>query len=470
MTLQSDSQREPVSLAVAILAAGKSTRFNSSGPKHVHPVAGVPIVKRIISAARAINPDHICVVINPEMTDLATQLDMEGQFDTAIMEVPTGTAHAVLAAIEALPEVDYIISVLGDNPLLTDEIMLKLVQDALEKDATVTLLTCKLDDAAKYGRIARDDEGRVTAIIEFVNDDPSQREGITEINSGIMVLKRNWALEAIRTLPMDPVKKEFFLTDLVTVAVAEHQDGEPWPVDAVIGPENVSVGINTRVEQANADAIVRKEMRLKHMTAGVSMVGPETIFIDETVTIGQDTTLLPGTILLGNTSIGRGCTIGPYAVLIDATIGDNVTIRTSTVEKSTVRNDADTGPYAHVREGCDIGERSHIGSFAELKNAHLDADVKNGHFGYLGDVHIGENTNIGAGTVTANYDGIQKHHTEIGKDVFIGSDTVLVAPVTVEDGSRTGAGSVVNKPVRSGQTVVGIPARPIASRKSHVKE
>jgi bifunctional UDP-N-acetylglucosamine pyrophosphorylase/glucosamine-1-phosphate N-acetyltransferase len=395
---------------------------------------------------------------------------MPGEFQTAIMDMPTGTAHAVRVAIEALPKVDYIISLLGDSPLLTGEIVQKLYDHARMSETKLTLLTCKLDDAASYGRIDRDDRDRVTAIIEKDNDDPAKRTGRTEINSGIMVLQRDWALDAIRRLKKDEGTGEYLLTDLVGMAVAEHRDDEPWPVATYEGPEEVSEGINTREQQAKADSTVRKLMRKKHMDAGVTMVGPETIFIDETVIIGQDTTLYPGTILMGNTTIGQNCHIGPYAVLINATVADGVTIRQSTIEDSTIRTGADAGPYAHIRCGSDIGEDVHIGNFAEVKNSTLARGAKSGHFSYLGDATIGERTNIGAGTITANYDGTKKNHTEIGSDVFIGSDTVLVAPVEVESTARTGAGSVVTKNVKSGQTVVGIPARPIHSRSGTEKE
>ncbi len=470
MTDKSDISREPISVAVAVLAAGHGKRMKTSLAKHIHPVGGVPIVQRIIRAGQAINPDHIVVVVSPSMSDLPEQIGMTGEFQTAVMDVPTGTAHAVLVAIEALPEVDYVISLLGDSPLLTGETVQELYDQAVASDCKLTLLTCKIDNAATYGRIERDDEDRVTAIIEKKNDDPNKRAGRTEINSGIMVLKRDWALDAIRRLPRDPGTGEYLLTDLVTMAVRERADGDEWPVGTVDGPENVSVGINTRQEQEHADSIVRGLMREKHMSAGVSMVGPSTIFIDEGVTIGQDTTLLPGTILMGNTTIGSNCIIGPYAVLIDATIEDGVTVRTSTIESSTLRKNADAGPYARVRGGSDIGEDVHIGNFAEVKNTSMARASKSGHFSYLGDSSIGERTNIGAGTITANYDGTKKNHTEIGDDVFIGSDTILVAPVEVEAGARTGAGSVVTRNVTAGQTVVGIPARPIRSRTDSEKE
>lgn len=442
--------------------------MNSATPKHVHPVGGVPIVKRIIRAGQAINPDHIMVVVSPPMADMPEQLDMVGEFETAIMPEPTGTAHAVLCAIEALPEVDYIVSLLGDSPLLTGDIIQKLYDQAISSDSRLTLLTCTLDDAASYGRIERVD-GRPTAIIEKKND-TADRSGRTEINSGIMVLQRDWALDAIRRLPIDEGTQEYLLTDLVAMAAEEWQEGDPWPIDTVDGPRNVSLGINTRQQQEEADAEIRKMTLDFHMTNGVSMVGPQTIFIDETVTIGRDTTILPGSILMGDTSVGEGCTIGPYAVLIDATIGDGVTVRQSTIENSELRAGSDAGPYSRVRGGSVVGENAHIGNFAELKNTSMAADTKSGHFSYLGDSSIGERTNIGAGTITANYDGKQKHHTEIGADVFIGSDSVLVAPVEIGENAVTGAGSVVTKNVAAGQTVVGVPARPIKSKQNTDKE
>ncbi len=469
VTYQSDSSRESTSIAVAVLAAGHGTRMKSETPKHLHPVGGTPIVKRIIRAAQAVNPDHIAVVVSPEVMDMPERLDMVGEFQPVQMDVPTGTAHAVLTAIEALPEVDYIVSLLGDSPLLTGETVQGLVDHAVSSSRLVTILTCQMDDASTYGRIDREN-GRPVAIVEAKNDKPEKRQGRTEINSGIMVLQRDWALDAIRRLPKDEGTGEYLLTDLVVMAAEEADEGKPWPIDTVEGPFDVSVGINTRLDQAVADGIVREQVRKRHMKAGVTMVGPETIFIDETVTIGKDTTLLPGTVLMGDTSIGEGCTIGPHAVLIDTDVAHNVTIRSSTIESSKVRSGADAGPYSHVRVGSDVGENVHLGNFVELKNTTMAPGSKSGHFSYLGDAHIGERTNIGAGSITANFDGIRKNRTEIGEDVFIGCDSILVAPLKIESEAVTGAGSVVTKDVRSGDTVVGIPARPIKSKRTSNQE
>ncbi len=462
---QSRSPRDASRVAVAVLAAGHGTRMKSRSPKHVHPVGGVPLVQRIIRAGLAVNPERLLAVVSPGMVELPAMLGMEGEFETVVQDPPRGTADAVRTALDAALDVDYLVSLLGDNPLLTGDMVRDLQEHAVDTGARLTILTCVLDDAQTYGRITRNGERNVTGIVEAKNDDPATREGRVEINSGIMVLEAAWAREALGRLPLDPVTGEYLLTDLVAMAASEHQSGEPWPIATVEAPMEVSLGVNNRVQQAEADAIVREQVRRRHMLAGVTMVGPETIFIDEDVEIGHDTVLLPGTILLGATRIGAGCRIGPHTVLDHAEIGDHVTIRSSTIEYSRMEAGSDAGPYAHIRGGSVIGEGVHIGNFAELKNTSMGRDAKSGHFSYLGDATVGHGVNIGAGTITANYDGEKKNPTTIGDGAFVGSDTILVAPVTVAEGARTGAGSVVTKDVAPGTTVVGIPARPIASRK-----
>ncbi len=462
---QSRPRRDTLCVAVAVLAAGPGTRMKSRSPKHIHPVGGVPLVERIIRAGLAVNPDRMLAVVSPGMVEMPAMLDMEGQFETVVQESPRGTADAVRTALKVAPDVDYLVSLLGDNPLLTGEMVEHLLDHAIATGSRVTILTCQLDEAQSYGRINRNAIGQVTNIVEAKNDTPADRAGRTEINSGIMVLEADWAREALERLPLDTVTGEYLLTDLVAMAASEHQPGEPWPIATVEAPMEVSLGVNNRVQQAEADAIVRDQVRRKHMLAGVTMIGPETIFIDEDVEIGHDTVLLPGTILLRGTRIGIGCRIGPHAVLDKAEIGDHVTIRSSTIEHSRMESSSDAGPYAHIRGGSVIGEGVHIGNFAELKNTSMGRDAKSGHFSYLGDATVGQGANIGAGTITANYDGEKKNRTTIGDGAFVGSDTILVAPVTVAEGARTGAGSVVTKDVAPGATVVGIPARPIASRR-----
>lgn len=461
---ESGPQSSSPRVVIAVLAAGHGTRMRSSLPKHLHPVGGVPLVERIIRAGLQVDPHRLIAVVSPRMELMPEMLGMDGEFETVVQDPPRGTADAVHTALRAAPDADYLVSLLGDNPLLTGEMVQDLLGRAKNAAAPITLLTCHLPDAQSYGRIDRDEHGRPLRIVEAKNDDPVARIGSTEINSGIMVLDAEWAREALPRLPLDPVTEEYLLTDLVEMASREHIEGDPWPIQTVTAPAEVSLGVNDRVQLAEADAIVRQRVRERLMREGVTLIGPETIFIDEQVEIGRDTTILPGTIISGTTTIGEGCTIGPNAVISHAVVGNGVTIRSSTIERSTLRDGADAGPYAHIRGGSDIGEGAHIGNFAELKNTTFGADAKNGHFSYLGDATIGERVNIGAGTITANFDGVKKNRTEIEADAFVGCDTVLVAPVTVHAGAKTGAGSVVNRDVPANTTVVGVPARQIGKR------
>jgi bifunctional UDP-N-acetylglucosamine pyrophosphorylase/glucosamine-1-phosphate N-acetyltransferase len=351
------------------------------------------------------------------------------------------------------------VSLLGDNPLLTTDIVLALLDRAQRSGSVVTLLTCVVENAASYGRIERDASGRVCRIVEHKNDDAKLREGPTEINSGVMVLDAEWARHRLASLPEDPVTGEYLLTDLIEIAVAEAGGGEQWPVDTHIADDSVSLGVNDRAELAAADAKARRRKLDRLMRAGVTIIGPDTVFIDEDVEIGADTVILPHTILRGRTMIGAGCEIGPSSVLTNATVGDGVTISQSTVKDSEIGHRSDVGPYAHIRGGCRIGAGVHVGNFVEMKNATVADGAKCGHMSYLGDAAIGAQVNIGAGTITANFDGVGKHPTVIGDGAFIGSDSVLVAPVTVGKRARTGAGSVVTRDVPDDTTVLGVPAR-----------
>lgn len=464
VTNDTGSQASSPRVAVAVLAAGHGKRMCSRSPKHLHPVGGIPIVERILRAGMAIAPDRLLAIVSPTLADLPRTLEMAGQFETIVQDPPRGTADAVRHALEAVPDADLLVSLLGDSPLLTGDMVRQLTAGASANAARLTILTCWLPDAASYGRIHRDEQGRVTSIIEAKNDDPAYRTGPTEINSGIMVLDAAWARAALDRLRLDPVTQEYLLTDLVAMAAAEHRAGEPWPVDTVDAPASVALGVNDRLQQAEADAILRDETRRRLMRSGVTIIGPETVFVDDTVEIGPDTVILPHSMITGRTTIGSGCRIGPHAVLHNATLGNDVHVQSSTIEDSTMQDGADAGPYAHLRSGTVVGPGAHVGNFAEIKNSTLGAGAKSGHFSYLGDATIGEDVNIGAGTITANFDGSRKHRTVIGAGAFVGSDSVLVAPVTIGQGGRTGAGAVVTRDVAPHSTVVGVPARPVATR------
>jgi bifunctional UDP-N-acetylglucosamine pyrophosphorylase/glucosamine-1-phosphate N-acetyltransferase len=286
--------------------------------------------------------------------------------------------------------------------------------------------------------------------------------GETEINSGMMVIDAEWARHVLPKIKSSEATGEIYLTELVADAVAESDERKKsWPVATVQASAEVALGINDRVQFAEAEAVLRDRIRKRHMLAGVTIQEPHTVAIDEDVQIGQDTTILPYSLILGRTVIGADCEIGPSAVITNAEIADRVKIRSSTVTDTSIGDDTDVGPYSHLRRGTRIGARVHVGNYGEIKSAVIDDSAKIGHFSYIGDAHIGANTNIGAGTVTCNFDGVNKHHTEVGSNVFVGSDSMLIAPITIGDGATLGAGSVVTKDVAAGATVVGVPARQI---------
>ena len=455
--------RGPV--AVVVLAAGHGTRMRSTVPKPLHPVAGLPMVLHVLRAAEGAAPAVTALVVAPGLDGLAARLGLAETVRTVVQDPPLGTGHALRCTLPALGEAAWIVALFVDHPLLTAAVVHELAGGALASRARVTSLTCRLPAAGAYGRIVRDDRGRPVRIVERKDDVEAERAGPAEINSGMMVLDAAWARTALPRLQPSPATGEFYMTDLVALAVADGPtpDGA-WPVATVEAEPAVSLGINDRAQLAEADRFARDRIRRRLMLGGVTLVGPETIFVDEDVVVGPDTTLLPHTILRGATVIGPRCVVGPHAVIDDGRLAADVIVRSSTIEQSSIESGSDVGPYAHLRGGTEIGPRVHIGNYAELKNARLAADVKVGHFSYLGDATVGANANIGAGTVTANFDGVHKHRTEIGANAFVGSDTILRAPVRVGDGATTGAGSVLTKDVPDGATAVGVPARVVRTR------
>lgn len=446
--------------ALVVLAAGRGARMRSALPKPLHPVAGLPMVAHVLRAGAAADPVVAVLVVGKDFPDLAARLDAPMPIASVVQDPPRGTGDAVRCALDAVGDADRIVVLYADHPLLTGETVVRMVEGGRTSGARATVLTVLLPDAAGYGRVDRDDRGRPVRIVERNDDAPERRAGPTEINSGMMVLDAAWARSALARLEPSPVTGEYYLTDLVALAVVDGPGPEGgWPVATVAGEPEATLGINDRAELAAADAVARARVRRRLMLSGVTLVGPETIFVDEGVEVGPDTTILPGSCLRGGTVVGAGCEIGPHATVVRSRLGDGVVVQASTVEDAIVESGSDVGPYAHLRGGTEVGPGVHVGNFAELKNARLGAGVKVGHFSYLGDVSVGAETNIGAGTVTANFDGERKHRTEIGARVFVGSDTVFRAPVRVGDGARTGAGSVVTRDVPADALAVGVPAR-----------
>ncbi len=375
----------------------------------------------------------------------------------AIQDPPRGTADAVRIALEAGAAGETVLVLYADHPLVTADVLTELTEGRDRSRQRIAVMTCDVEDAAGYGRIDRDDLGRVRAIVEKVDDEESHRIGPTEINSGVMALDRVWATEALAVLQPNPRKNEYFLTDLVAMAYAE----DPASVGSSRGTREILVGVNDRSELAVAEGLLYARKRRQLQMDGVTLIAPESNLIALDVEIERDTIIGPGCIVETGSRIGSSCTIGPNVVIRASSIGDRVRIESSTIEDAVIGSDSDVGPYAHLRAGTQLGKRVHIGNFAELKNASVGDDVRVGHFSYIGDAGLGDNVNIGAGTVTCNFDGVDKHRTEIGAGAFIGSDSMLIAPVTIGAGARTGAGAVVTRDVANGATVVGMPARQV---------
>jgi bifunctional UDP-N-acetylglucosamine pyrophosphorylase/glucosamine-1-phosphate N-acetyltransferase len=451
-------------VGLVVLAAGAGTRLRSLVPKPLHTVAGIPMVTRVRGAGEGARPAARILVVGPETADLAQRIECADDVISVVQDLPHGTGDAVKRALTVLPQLDRLVVLYCDHPLLEPSTVAKLIAGQRATGARVAILTATVQDAAGYGRIVRDADQRPLGIAERRDDDAGMRIGPTEINTGLMALDAQWARRALDQIHPSGVTGEHYLTDLVSIAVSEAQDGGAWPVTSVAGEPDDALGVNDRADLARAESRAWERKRQRLMAEGVTMRLPETIVIDEDVRVGGDTVILPYSQLSGATNVGSGCVIGPSAVIVNSRLGDHVTVRSSTVEDSVIADDADVGPYSHVRAGSEIGSRTHVGNFAEIKNANLASDVKVGHFSYIGDAVVGEDTNIGAGTITANFDGARKHQTSIGARAFIGSDTILRAPISIGDDARTGAGSVVTKDVPDGATVVGVPARLMARR------
>ncbi len=447
-------------VAVVILAAGQGSRMYSTLPKPLHPVAGVPMVVHVLNAASAIGPAKTILVVSEATNNLAERIGRDDLISVR-QPAPEGTGHALTCALPAIEGVDWVMVLFADHPLLTGETVQDFLDRAQVAGARVCVLSCLMPEAGAFGRIARNDEGQPVRIIEKKDDDPAKRQGITEVNTGMMLFDAGWLRNAIVHLLRSATTGEYYMTELIEIAVRDGltSDGA-WPVATVKAPPEAAAGVNDRHQLAVADQSLRNRIRQHFMVdVGVTIVAPETVVIDAGVSIEPDTTILSGSVLSKGTRIGRGCTVGPNAILSGATLAEEAVVGSSTVTDSYLGEGVHVGQYALIRGNSRLEAGVRIGTHAEINRASLGRGVRVGHFSYLGDVTIGDDVNIGAGVVTANYDGANKFQTVIGDRAFIGSDTVLVAPVRVGNGASTGAGSVVTHDVGDGETVVGVPAR-----------
>jgi len=437
---------------VVILAAGMGTRMKSNIPKVLHPLLGKPMVEYIFDAVRNICADPPLVVVGNRADLVMETLGSKARY--VIQEPQLGTAHAVQCAREVLRgRSDIVLVANSDFPLITSETYALLVKTHQESGSKLTLSTVVSDEPRGFGRIIRDGKGRIVGIVEEKAATPEQKK-ITELNSNPYCFDAEWLWDALDQVEKSEVG-EYYLTDLVEIAANSGQEVASIEIE----DHQESIGINNRVHLAEAAKVIQQRINNKWMLAGVTMIDPDKVFIDDTVTLGRDTVLYPEVYLRGTTIVGEECKLGPSVILEDTTVGDRCKLLYAMLESARLENDVDMGPFGHLRRGAHLDDHVHMGNFGEIKNSYLAPGVKMGHFSYIGDAHVGRNVNIGAGTITCNFDGEGKYKTEIGEGAFIGSDTMLVAPVKIGRGAKTGAGSVVTHDVPDGSVVVGVPAK-----------
>lgn len=441
-----------MTLASIILAAGEGTRMRSKLPKVLHPLAGKPMLWHALHAAESLVDLPPVVVVGHQAEFVRTTLG--DRVDYALQAEQLGTGHAVLMAKEQLMNLaDTILVTLGDMPLLTAETLSCLVELHKTTPGPVTMTSFYGEKARGFGRVIRNEDGHVIAIVEEAAA-TSEQLAIDEFNVSGYCFDADWLWQSLEKLPISS-KGEYYLTDLVDIAVKE---GYLVKVLVLDDPDE-AMGINTRVHLAEAEKVIRKRINESWMLAGITLVDPETTYIETDVQIGQDTIILSNSHLKGETIIGEDCLIGPDAIVINTRVGNRVHILASVLEEAQLADDVTIGPYCHLRAGAILDEKVHLGNFAEVKESYLGPGTKMGHFSYIGDAKIGRDVNIGAGTITCNYDGKRKNPTEIGDQAFIGSDTMLVAPVKIGERSVTGAGAVVTHDVPPDTLVIGVPAK-----------
>jgi bifunctional UDP-N-acetylglucosamine pyrophosphorylase / glucosamine-1-phosphate N-acetyltransferase len=449
-----------------ILAAGLGTRMKSRMPKMLHPVCGRPMLAYVIDAARAATGDKPLVIYSPATAQVCATFADDADF--AVQAEPRGTGDALRAAFSALAaDTTEVVVLSGDVPLIEAGSVAWMAAARREGDAAMALAAIELDDPAGYGRVLLGDGDTVTRIVEDRDATPAERR-VALCNAGLYAFSADWLREALPRLTPSPTTGELYLTQLVELAAADGRPAIAVEQPAGADWESELVGINDRSDLAQVQLMLQYEIVQRHMEAGVTFGDPAAVSVDRSVEIEPDVTVEPNVILRGATRIGRDTVVGSGSQLIDTTVGERCVIRASVLNGARVGNDVHIGPFAHLRAGCDIGDGAEVGSFAEQKNTRFGARSKQHHFSYLGDADVGEDVNIGAGTITANYDGQHKSRTIIGRGAFIGSDTILRAPVTVGEGAYTGAGSVVTRDVPAGMLAVGVPAR-IRSRQSSAR-
>ena len=431
--------------ACVILAAGQGKRMKSSLPKVLHRVCGMPMLQSVIDAAKKLDPQRVIVIAGKHIEMFKKEIS-EPEVRYVLQKEPKGTGDALKSAMPALRDFEGEIIVLnGDTPLISPATIRRFLRMHRQQRSDVSVLSFAAADPSGYGRIVRDDAGRFVAIVEDKDADSVQKE-IREVNSGIYALNRK-ALSHLKRIVMNRLKGEYYLTDIVGLAIRQGDTTSAFQ----IGREEEFMGVNTREELLRASTVMRHAIVQGLIGKGVYILDPASVFVHPHASVGKDSVIYPNVMIEGNTKIGKGVTIYPHVRISGSIVGRGAVIKDATViEDSRVRSHAAVGPFAHIRPGSDIGENARIGNFVELKKALVGKGAKASHLSYLGDARIGSGVNIGAGTITCNYDGENKHVTIIEDNVFVGSDSQLVAPVKVGKGAYIGAGSTITKDVPPG--------------------
>ena len=437
-----------------VLAGGLGTRMKSSKPKVLHELCGRPMLAYVLDAAEDADRRRPLVVYSPPTAAIVDVFADRADF--ALQESPRGTADAVRAALAVAPaDVAEVLVLSGDVPLVDPELLAELLDLRRAREAVMAIVSVHALNPEGLGRVIRsDDGGQVIRIVEQKDATPEDLQ-VDEINSGVYAFDAAWLRGRIGDVQASPVSGEFYLPALVELARADHRP----VVSLVVEDDGTLAGINDRAQLAEAEFDLRMAINEAHMLSGVTIVDPSSVYIDASVELAEDVTIEPNVILRGATRIGPGTRVGAGSQIVDTIVGRDCVIWASILESSEVEDEVQIGPFSHLRPKSSIGRKAKLGNFAEVKASRLEAGVQQHHFSYIGDAVLGEKTNVGAGTITCNFDGARKHKTKVGKRVFLGSATMLVAPIELGDDSRTGAGSVVTRDVPAGMLAVGVPAR-----------
>lgn len=430
-----------MSLAIVILAAGEGSRMKSSLPKVLHTICGEPMIRFVLKSAERLNPEKIVVIVGHQAELVKNAV---GNVQCVVQDKQLGTGHAVSVTKEMLSDFSGTVMVLsGDTPLVRAETLDNLFATHTENGAAASIITARLENPTGYGRIIRSEDGSIVTAIVEEKDATEEQKTINEVNTGTYCFDKEKLFEALKQVDNNNRQGEYYLTDVIKIL---RNRGEKVVASMTDSPDEV-MGVNNRVHLAEADRVMRRTINEGLMHSGVTIIDPETTYISPDVEIGKDTVIYPMTFIRGTTKIGESCVIGPFSRLENCTIGNSATIDSSVMRESVAEDHADIGPFSHIRPGTLVKTGAKVGGFVEIKKSQIGVQSKVPHLSYIGDTFIGDYVNIGAGSITCNYDGAQKHQTIIEDDVFIGSDTMLVAPVKIGKGAFTGAGSVITKDV-----------------------